>query len=269
MKPKTEELLHLLLWACDLAARPTFRNLTDSFEAWAYRNGFHRQLAALEQQQLLEAKQEHDGVRLHRLTKAGRLLALGARDPVACWKRHWDGKWRMVLFDVPQSKATDRARLRRSLADRGFGYLQNSAWITPDPLSGEREALSTGQVDVESLILLEARPCAGESNAEIVAGAWDFDAINKSYKRHTQVLDRLPRQPVGDEAAARQLQRWFREERLTWRAAMQLDPLLPECLHPTDYPGVKAWKNRVETMAEAGRRMKAFRTSGGTVSTKL
>src|ERR1041385_6368505 len=73
MKPKTEELLYLLLWASEIAARPTFRNLTGSFEAWAYRNGFHRQLAALEQQQLLETKQEADGLRLHRLTEAGRL----------------------------------------------------------------------------------------------------------------------------------------------------------------------------------------------------
>jgi phenylacetic acid degradation operon negative regulatory protein len=182
MKPKTAELLYLLLWACDTAARPTFRNLTDSFEAWAYRSGLHRQLAVLEQQQLLEARQDSSGSRLHRLTEAGRLIALGSRDPVARWKRRWDGKWRMVLFDVPQSRASDRARLRRSLADRGFGYLQDSVWITPDALTGEREVLATGPVDVESLILLEARPCAGESNADIVAGAWDSDAINKSLR---------------------------------------------------------------------------------------
>ncbi|PYI80803.1 MAG: hypothetical protein DME26_20925 [Verrucomicrobia bacterium] len=90
MKPKTEELLYLLLWACDMAARPTFRNLTDSFESWAYRTGFHRQLAALEQQRLVETKQESTGGRVHRLTEAGRLRALGARDPVVCWKRRWD-----------------------------------------------------------------------------------------------------------------------------------------------------------------------------------
>ena len=56
MKPKTEELLYLLLWSCERLARPTFRNLTDSFEAWAYRNGLHRQLAELERQKFLEAQ---------------------------------------------------------------------------------------------------------------------------------------------------------------------------------------------------------------------
>jgi DNA-binding transcriptional regulator PaaX len=262
MKPKTEELLYLLLWACDMATRPTFRNLTESFEGWVYRNGFQRQLSALEKQQLLETKPEPNGGRLHRLTAAGRALALGARAPVARWKRRWDGKWRMVLFDVPQNRASDRVRLRRSLSARGFGYLQNSVWITPDPLTGEREALGKSQVDVESLILLEARPCAGESNEEIVAGAWDFDAINKSYERHAEVLAQLPQQPVTDEATARQLQRWFRNERLAWSEAVNLDPLLPECLHPADYPGVKAWKRRMEIMTAAGGRMRSFHAPG-------
>ena len=44
---------------------------------------------------------------------------------------------------------------------------------------------------MESLILLEARPCAGESDAEIVAGAWDFERINR-YARHLKVLAERP-----------------------------------------------------------------------------
>ncbi len=35
MQPKTEEFLNLLLWSADTLARPTFRNLTDSYESWA------------------------------------------------------------------------------------------------------------------------------------------------------------------------------------------------------------------------------------------
>jgi hypothetical protein len=40
---------------------------------------------------------------------------------------------------------------------------------------------------------------------------------------------------------------------------MGLDPLLPECLQPAEYPGVKAWKRRLEIMGEASRQMRAFR----------
>jgi len=260
VKPKTEELLYLLLWACEMATRPTFRNLNESFEGWAYRNGFHRQLANLEKQRLLETQGASTLDRVHRLTEAGRLLALGGCDPVARWKRRWDGKWRMIVFDVPQKKASDRARLRRSLADRGFGYLQDSVWITPDPLTGERDALASGPVDVELLILLEVRPCAGESDAQIVAGGWDFDAINAGYEHHAEVLSSLPKQPPIDEAGAGRLYRWFRDERLAWNAAISLDPMLPQRLHPAGYRGPKAWKRRLEIMADAGRQMRSFKS---------
>ena|SRR2546426_7985997 len=54
MNSKTEEFLNLLLWSAEVLARPTFRNLTDSYESWAYRNGLLKQVSRLERQQLLE-----------------------------------------------------------------------------------------------------------------------------------------------------------------------------------------------------------------------
>ena len=164
----------------------------------------------------------------------------------------------MVLYDVPQIRCSDRARLRRSLADRGFGYLQNSVWITPDPLMDERVALTSAPVDVESLILLETRPCAGETDAQIVAGAWNFDAINASYDHHGQVLDRLPSQLLQNEDEAQCLQQWFREERLAWNAALSLDPLLPERLHPTNYRGRSSWERRLQVLGKVGHRIRDF-----------
>jgi len=258
LKDKTEELLYLLLWACDRITRPTFRNLTDSFEEWVYQNGFRDQLSALEKQKLLECQRLSDGQRLHRLTEAGRLSALGARDPVSQWKRRWDGKWRMVLYDVPQTRSSDRTRLRRSLADRGFGYLQNSVWVTPDPLTEERAALTSATVDVESMILLETRPCAGETDAEIVAGAWNFDAINANYDRHGQVLDQVPTQFLQSENEAQSLQQWCREERLAWNDALSRDPLLPERLLPSNYRGCNSWERRLQVLAKVGRRIRGF-----------
>ena len=65
-----------------------------------------------------------------------------------------------MLFDVPTGRTAQRARLRRCLRDKGFGYVQNSMWITPDPLREKRQILGGGKINVESLLLLEARPCA-------------------------------------------------------------------------------------------------------------
>jgi hypothetical protein len=79
MQPKTEEFLNLLLWSADQLMRPTFRNLTDSYESWAYRNGLMRQVATLEQQQLLERDASSPDDRLYRLSAQGRLHVLGGR----------------------------------------------------------------------------------------------------------------------------------------------------------------------------------------------
>ena len=208
LKPKTAELLYLLLWSCEMLCRPTWRNLTESFEGWAYRNGFHRQLAQLEKLQLVERMARSSADRVHRLTEAGRVWALGGRDPEVCWQRPWDGRWRLVLFDVPLGQDSTRNKLRGYLRCRGFGYLQNSVWVTPHPLTDERQILAGNAVDVESLILLEAKPCSGESDAEIVAGAWDFDAINRRYAKHLEVLQQCPHGHLDTAADARAFQRW-------------------------------------------------------------
>jgi phenylacetic acid degradation operon negative regulatory protein len=258
MNPKTEELLNFLLWSVDLLARPTFRNLTDSYEGWAYHNGFFRQVARLEQQQLLERDAVSPQDRIYRLSAQGRLHILGGRDPEHQWSRPWDGLWRMVVFDVPAGQHALRMRLHRYLRENGFGYLQNSVWITPDPLSKEREILGGGEVNVESLVLLEARPCAGESNAEIVAGAWDFERINHRYTRHLKILAEHPRGALRTDAAAKALQRWGVAERETWLEAVTNDPLLPAQILPSNYLGQQAWRRRLEVFHEAGQQVRTF-----------
>lgn len=259
MGPRTEEFLNVLHWIVDIAARPTFRNLTDSYESWAYRNGrLFSNLHRLERRQLVERDRTAPNDRLYRLTEQGRLHVLGGRDPDVCWSRPWDGQWRMVLFDVPVGRDAERERLRRYLRGRGFGYLQNSVWISPDPLTEEGKILGDGKINVESLILLEARPCAGESDGEIVAGAWDFGRIDRGYALYMKVLEKLPHRPLRSEAAANALQRWAATEREAWLDAVKNDPLLPGRLLPSSYLGQRAWRRRGEVLREAGRQLQTF-----------
>ncbi len=263
MKAKTEELLYLLMWTCEMIARPAFRNLTDSFESWAYRNGLMRQLAELERRKFLESSclPSSEGPaepRAVRLSELGKLHALGGRDPEAEWRRPWDGRWRVILFDLPNSQTALRDGLRRSLRKRGFGYLQNSAWITPNPWAKEQKILLGTKANVESLILLEALAGAGESDAEIVAGAWDFPAINTLYTRHRKVLATRPKAALDDVAAARALRKWAATERSTWLTAVTADPLLPEVLLPADYLGRIVWHERVQVLRQAAGQIREF-----------
>jgi len=259
VKPKTEEFLYFLLWSAEQLTRPSFRNLDESFEGWAYRNGFLDQIAVLERQRFIERKSGRSGARVYRLTTQGRLHALSGRDPEVQWSRSWDGHWRLVVFDVPTRQNTQRSRLRRCLRNKGFGYLQNSVWITPDALDEEAETLRGTKANVESLILLEARPCAGESDAEIVAGAWDFDVINQLYARYLKILKGKPIGKLTNKERAMTMRHWAEAERVAWRDAVNSDPLLPERLLPPGYLGRRAWQRRIEVLRKAKRDLHTFK----------
>ena len=117
MKAKTELLLYRMGWVLDRMMHPSFRNMDQSFESWAYQSGCLRQIQSLESQRLVESKPDdgRSGKRVYRLTELGRLAALGGRDPEQEWARRWDGLWRMVLFDVPESERRVRGSLRQVL----------------------------------------------------------------------------------------------------------------------------------------------------------
>jgi len=49
----------------------------------------------------------------------------------------WDGKWRLVIFDVPEEHKKAREALRRKLKELNFARLQDSIWVTPFPCEDE------------------------------------------------------------------------------------------------------------------------------------
>lgn len=46
-------------------------------------------------------------------------------------QKRWDKKWRLVMFDIPESKKTIRDALRRKLKDLGFVEFQKSVFVYP------------------------------------------------------------------------------------------------------------------------------------------
>lgn len=218
------------------------------YRHWLGRQHLHRDLGRLGLRGWIrESSSPGSTERILHLTEEGRLAAQGGRDPVARWARPWDGRWRVVLFDVPETRKALRQQLRRKLRLLGFGYLQDSAWITPDAVEPIRSALGRAEVNVETLTMLEARPAAGETDAELVRGTWNFDAINHAYRQHGAVLDARPRRtsPPGAWRA------WLDAEQRAWQRALDLDPLLPNPLLPAGYRGRDAWQHRCETFHQA------------------
>lgn len=45
--------------------------------------------------------------------------------------RRWDGKWRVIIFDIPDKKRKTRDQIRTLFKSAGFYLLQESVWVYP------------------------------------------------------------------------------------------------------------------------------------------
>ena len=52
-------------------------------------------------------------------------------------KQKWDGKWRIIFFDIPTNNESKRKWLRRQLYSQGYRMLQKSVFVGKQPLSQE------------------------------------------------------------------------------------------------------------------------------------
>lgn len=86
----------------------------------------------LNKQKFIRKKEEYDGSVLVSLTEKGRLRALNLKfRRLGNKKEKWDGKWRMVAFDIPDECRKGRNALRYRLRTAGFYELQESLFLYP------------------------------------------------------------------------------------------------------------------------------------------
>lgn len=78
--------------------------------------------------------EKRDGKSYARITDAGRkklAFELEKQKLDLSKKRHWNGRWRVIIFDVPERRRKTRDRLRVLMQELGFVRLQDSVWVFP------------------------------------------------------------------------------------------------------------------------------------------
>lgn len=76
---------------------------------------------------------EKGGKKYLRITPAGRKAFAfeQAKASLGNQKKKWDGRWRMVAFDIPERRRRVRSCLRAIMGEIGFVRLQDSVWVYP------------------------------------------------------------------------------------------------------------------------------------------
>ena len=129
----------------------------------------HETAWRLRKKGLIEFRVQH-GRKIMDLTVAGRaevqrMERFGGTLPRP---RRWDGRWRIVVFDIPERRRQLRDRLRDLVRSLGFYRLQQSVWVYP--------------YDCEEIItLLKTELKTGRNVLYIIADAIEYDAPLKTH----------------------------------------------------------------------------------------
>ena len=116
---------------------------------------FLRDLKRLQVRELVDYRESADGNIKLTLTKAGKqkILAYNIDDIKLNTQRRWDGKWRLVMFDIPHYKKKVRDVFRHKLKSLNFYPIQKSVFITPHECEDEIDFISS-VFDVRDCVLV-------------------------------------------------------------------------------------------------------------------
>ncbi|MCX6730101.1 MAG: hypothetical protein NT058_01220 [Candidatus Portnoybacteria bacterium] len=84
-------------------------------------------------------------------------------------KEEWDGKWRIVIFDVSEERRNNRDFLRKQLKWIGFKELQKSVWVFPFDV----------KKDIEDLMEISKYKCKGDVRFLVAEKIEEDDDLKK------------------------------------------------------------------------------------------
>lgn len=155
-----------------------------------------------------------DGYRL-----SDRLLARQRRQDAAIDPkvRHWDGTWTTLVITSVGADARTRAELRTALHDRRFGELREGVWMRPANLELELSADLQDRVRVLST--------RDDDPVDLAGRLWDLPGWAAAGRGLLADIVKAPDVPGRFVAAAGTVRH------------LLTDPVLPDELLPTEWPG--------------------------------
>ena len=78
--------------------------------------------------------EKREGKQYARITETGRKVLAFEQEKAKLndtKKRRWNGRWRVIIFDIPERRRQTRDRLRIIMQEVGFVRLQDSVWVFP------------------------------------------------------------------------------------------------------------------------------------------
>ncbi|WP_041076363.1 phenylacetic acid degradation operon negative regulatory protein PaaX [Bacillus sp. OxB-1] len=94
----------------------------------------------------------------------------------------WDGKWRMLMYTIPEEKRQIRDELRKELLWSGFGSFSNGCWISPNNLEKEVNLLIEKYEISEYVDFFISEHRGPQTDRSLVERSWPLEEIEEKYE---------------------------------------------------------------------------------------
>lgn len=167
-----------------------------------------------------------------RLTGKGRKVLIRDYPLFALQRKKWDGKWRLVIFDIKEWRKRRRDFFRRKLLELGLGMIQKSVYLTPFDIALDlQEFIEAIELKAEVYVMEVNNILVGNAK-KLAEDIWLLGELNKKYQRILKRLDDI-----------KKMKSWYKEKALKkvkekYLQVLIKDPCLPKELLPDDWAGV-------------------------------
>ncbi len=96
-------------------------------------------------------------------------------------KDNWDGKWRVLSYEIPEKKRDLRDKLRREVAGWGLGPWHRSFWLTPHPIIENLKDLVSGKEEEKFIQAFESDHVFGDKEV-LIEKVWAKSELEKKYR---------------------------------------------------------------------------------------
>lgn len=148
-------------------------------------------------------------------------------------RNSWDGKWRIISYEIPEVKRHLRDRLRREMEGWGLGPWHRSFWVTPHPVIENLRELILGKEEEKYVQAFEAEHAFGDRDI-LIEKVWGKSNLEKKYrelfKKWHEIISSKG-EPLDK----------FKKVVDAYVEILRIDPGLPKELVGENWIGFEAW----------------------------
>lgn len=153
----------------------------------------------------------------------------------------WDGKWRILMYTIPEEKRQIRDELRQELLWSGFGSFSNSCWISPNNLEKEVKLLIE-KYDISEYVDFFVSDYIGpKDNQSLMEKSWPLEEIKSKYEEFISKYSKqfIVHQSVISRGEMSDSECFVERTKLIheYRKFLFIDPGLPKELLPPKWSG--------------------------------